>query len=353
LESNETEESGLTFVERYVNYAGGLTDAPSAYHEGVALALLSATVNRRLRLRFAHSTLYSNVWVILLGPSSIMRKSTAMNIGLRLLPKDVCRLPQDFSPEALIDELDKSPRALFYRDELGSFLGDLTKDYMSGTKETLCFLFDCPEEYKRALRAKRFHLRELYLTILTGTTVSSFFHRINEHDIHSGFCNRFLYCPATKKRSWAPVRHATEGDVTERASLSESLSNVFERIGQRPEPIELRLNGEAMRIYNDWLRLREEELMRLGEEESDLLSGFHARIADYVPKLSMLLSAEDIANKQTDKATIQPKAIQRAIQTGDRFMKNARLMLRSIAKGRASTRTAKGEHGGLSFSRFI
>jgi len=323
------------FFKKYVEHVSTLTDAPKKYHEVIALFLLSAVLQRNLRMQFRHKAIYPNLWVVLLGLSSITRRTTAMLLGMNLLPKELKILPHKFSPEALIAALGENPRTVFYRDEFGGFLADLTKRYMSGMKEEFCMLYECPERHETFLKKEgRRLLEKIYLCILTATTIAMYQRNINQDDISSGFCARFLYVLVEDKHGWKGLGYGGEGEEKSRQHLAQLLQEIYEKMGLRKEPIDLQFDAKALRVYNKWLRKHEKKLF--DEENMEEMSSFYTRIADYVIKISMLLWAEEHVNssiRNSEKLSyIDTKTVKKAIQMGEGFLNEARTVVQKITE---------------------
>lgn len=67
------------FVVKYINYWQTRTDAYPEYHHAAALILLSIIADRILVYKLSAAMIYTNIWAMCLGKSSISRKSTAVN----------------------------------------------------------------------------------------------------------------------------------------------------------------------------------------------------------------------------------------------------------------------------------
>ncbi len=70
------------FVQMYCDeYAGEVTDAPRKYHEIIALGVIATIVNRNVYLEGGVNSLYPNLWIVIIGKSTIMRKTASLNLG--------------------------------------------------------------------------------------------------------------------------------------------------------------------------------------------------------------------------------------------------------------------------------
>ena len=174
-----TSGSEFSFLQTYKNYASLLTDAPEIYHEFSALNLLSLAVGRT-PINVTPRQLYPNIWTILIGVSGISRKSTALCLADSILPDDYQRLPNDFTPESLQECLSKQSQGLIIKEEIGGFLNSIKRrDFMVGTPDLLCQLYDCPSRYRKTLRSIDFKLADVCFNIMAATTPSRFLRQLN------------------------------------------------------------------------------------------------------------------------------------------------------------------------------
>ena len=161
----------LDFVETYKKWIkdGEITDAPDIYIETSALMILSTTIRRNIHFYFGSRKLFTNLWVVLIGKSSLLRKSTCMNIAMDFIDNDLI-LPQDVTPQKLIEILSFKPQGVFFWDEIMSILKSFNRDYMAGAKSMLTELFDRTRDYKKETLEYTRIVKEPFINIMAGTT---------------------------------------------------------------------------------------------------------------------------------------------------------------------------------------
>lgn len=143
-----TPEKG--FIKDYIDYMTVCTDAPSIYHLGACLSLLSCAscfCEVQQMTDYGKNEQPMILWIALIGYSGD-RKSTAMEGAKNLLsrfrmatPEKRAILPAEGSMEALHDTLCESPNVLMYRDELAQLFDARRKSYMSGMTSWLLELY--------------------------------------------------------------------------------------------------------------------------------------------------------------------------------------------------------------------
>lgn len=324
------------FIDEYVECASELTDAPAIYHKAVGLVLLSAVVGRKPIL-ITPKPLYPNLWVMLVGRSGLERKSSAQGIGYDLLDdKRIKILSSEFTPEGLVKELAKASSGIKIKDELGGFLASSNREYMSGVKDLLSLLYDCPDYYPRRLSNEMIELHDVYLVMLTGTTQTTLMLNMRRQDFEGGFGCRWLYVLATREQR-KPRRNLSITDTTKRTELRSWLSHTFDVF---KNDVRFKLDDESLQIYNQW----EEQLeIRIKQEEDpDLMGSIYTRLADYAIKVSALIEVADmprpitLPEAQIDSTTnspfhyisISPNSMKKAIEFIEDILQGTRELVK-------------------------
>lgn len=139
-----------TIVDRYVAWAGTVTDAAPAYQRAGIMTVLSAVLGEfgLPPTKFYMGRL--NLWFMVLGGTTRSRKSTARHMWLKLLrdlqtEQYIYDLGSDITQEALAEELAEKPgwSSVFHRDEVHGLLGEqMSKGYLAGLQETMTELYD-------------------------------------------------------------------------------------------------------------------------------------------------------------------------------------------------------------------
>ncbi len=271
------------FVEAYKDYAMQISDAPAKYQELMALSIISTVLKRQVYLKYGVYNLYPNLYIVLIGKSTVMRKTACLNMAKYIIKKfnPELVLPNDFTPEGLFNLLSDRPGGLISWSEFGAFLINAsTKTYQAGIKEFLTEAYDCPDFLNKRLAGKEYEINNVYLNIITATTLHWFLDRISESDTMGGFLGRFIYMPCKQedRNGWyyMPQQEDTE--------LSNKLLDNINQISQLAGGFEI--SDEARALLIKWLRRHEDELETL--DDSKGIIGFYARLSDYLLKFAML-----------------------------------------------------------------
>lgn len=298
------------FITNYIQYAKTQTDAPEIYHELVGLTLLATILNGSVR----RGRIKPNIYGVLVGKSTIMRKSESINVAIRILYKFNRSLviPNDFTPEGLTKKLSENSKGLIHWSEFGQFLSSSGKSYMAGIKEMITDIFDCPDERRRMLRTGEIIIKSPYVNIITGTTEKWL--KVDRNDLMGGFLGRFIFIHA--KLDEKDIRYSLPPD--ENVEGENRILNTLAELAMLN--LEMVFTKEAEDIYSEFEKKLEDEVATLADEKGE--SSFLGRLAIYGIKLSILYQVS-----QNPRKEIEVAAINRAINFVERAKKNILYLL--------------------------
>ena len=210
------------FIEDFVLSTKG-TESSTAFAIWTALTTLSSALARDSYLSLFPASWYPNLYVILVGPPGVVKKSTVLNLGANLLrnfhfhlkdenlawKKKVIIHTNRVTPEGLQDLLrPEFPKKVSLQDgstgivdrgsaltlmvsELSTFLG--RQSYNVGMVSKLTDLYDC-KEYDEDYTKKdgRQALRNIYVNFLAATTPSDLDSVIPEEAFGGGLMSRTI-----------------------------------------------------------------------------------------------------------------------------------------------------------------
>lgn len=186
-----------TFVEEYTKWGKEATDACPQYHELSAFILLSSFLAGNLKLETSYGTVRPNIWGMILGDSTLTRKSTAMRMATDIIDfvdRDIL-LATDGSAEGILTGLAGRPgrTSMFFRDEVvGLFDSIRKKDYLAGIPQMFTQLYD-GGYIARRLRKELITVTDPIFIFFGGGIKDQFFSAVTEDFIYSGFLPRFLF----------------------------------------------------------------------------------------------------------------------------------------------------------------
>ncbi|MDD2297912.1 MAG: DUF3987 domain-containing protein, partial [Sphaerochaetaceae bacterium] len=171
------------------------------------LSSLGAAISTSRWIKWGTRNIYPNIWVMLVGSSTLVRKTTSLNTGLyfNLLfdsehPDRNYKLPEDGSLAALLGVLGREKQGVLRHSEVATLLTMMSKGYNVNMKSTFTDFFDVPPTYKIQLKGEGDILLERPIfSMATATTPLWLKKNLSYGDLESGFPARFLYCFKDKK----------------------------------------------------------------------------------------------------------------------------------------------------------
>jgi hypothetical protein len=166
------------WISQYIEYAAAQTDAALEYHEATALSMI-ATVTAGVRCELAPwpEGLPCNLYLLLAGPSTRSRKSTARRIGNALLDKVYpgAVLADRFTGEGAIFMLAQrsGAPATWMPDEFGMTIAEMgSRDFMQVLEQLLLQLYS-GDDYTYVKVDGETVVRDVALNILGAATPES------------------------------------------------------------------------------------------------------------------------------------------------------------------------------------
>lgn len=284
------------FISQYINYGKYSCDAYPEYHLGMALSLLSIAANRNLVIRLMQLELYTNIWIFILGPSTIARKSVAIGLAEKLLKRilKAYRLSESHSPEGFIEELSEMPKAYYIKDEVSSLLAAMEKPYMGEMRELLCNLYDCRGESRKLRTSQRskkssFDIDDPYISEVCATTGESFKELTTKLDITSGWLVRFLYFYPTYKKESRPFELANGESDLLFSSVLARYKGIVDKLFNLTQPRTVQFEPDAFEFYQKWQMRREAEL-QANLDQDNIKNALWGRLQAYALKLAALFT---------------------------------------------------------------
>lgn len=332
-----------SFLKRYCEYAGALTDAYPEYHLHNGLAILSGVAARRVHIHLTTGWTYPNLWTLSLGQSSTSKKSTAVSIA-----KDVYNtarrhtetiplmLPAETSPQGLVSTIatrttytlkDGKTKVVenplmfpaqrpFWRDEWSGFVEGLKRGWAETLKTILMVMHDCDDSYVRTLRSEQIELENIYLPINSSTTPEGLADlTVHPRDYVSGWMPRFLITHPTYQKNTKYVGEFTDGMNMQKDEIVKHLVKIDALIGFDSRRI--RLADAALVHWNEWVDQNQQKLT--AGDDNELAASLFARLATYALKIATLVHISNLRLDSVFNNVVSGDAISYTIQLVDEF----------------------------------
>ena len=289
------------FVKSWIDYASEKSDAYIDYHHAVAITIVSTILDRKAFIEMKQGRYYPNTWCLILGPSTIARKTTAFgeleNVKKFLLSDTIKECPTQFSTEALTEFLSLTSHTLWHLDECGQLLKKMNqkRGYLADLRDILCKVYDC-HGYSRKLRTKRgdeqseFNVDDPYITAIMGTTPDTLTESASIDDITSGLLPRFLiYNPRYQKKfmGFEPIE---DKNIDDRLRVENHIQKIVHFMKSK-KSIKFYIDAASLHEFTEWHKNIEKRAYHMNNEG---VSAFVGRLVVYAFKLGMIYTVSDL-----------------------------------------------------------
>jgi hypothetical protein len=295
------------FVKDYKTWAAVATDAPIQYHELCAYIGLSAVVTQGLRLETNWGNFRPHLWGLLLGESTLTRKTTSMNLIKDMLIEIEPELivASGGSIEGIISAIAERPKrvSMFFQDEVSGLFDSMNKkEYLAGMAETFTLMYDVPKHLPRVLRRETIILQEPYFMFFGGGIRDRLYSIINEEYVLSGFMPRFLVVSGENDlstlRATGPPTQLSTGLKDRVVSTLSDLRDVYTaevpvQLGKQhmmmPRTVDAKISTEGWEFFADM----ERQLVTAGHDAHNQMVALPTmqRLAFSTLKMAMLTAA--------------------------------------------------------------
>lgn len=266
----------MNLIDMYVDWAVEACDAPEIFHKTCAYWVISSVLGKYVSVMTSYTTrgIRPNLWVILLGPSRIVRKSTAMEMAEGVVEKvnPDQKLAASFTPEALYEILNNMQRGDFgywVKDEFGGFFKMLQKRYMWGMREILSAIYMGRGEVRKLRNLTLVIPVGIYITTI-GTLPTPAHIYFQEEDFSSGFLNRFIIAYANERNKKIPLLHNNPNLDAKRNKIIYGISEL-EKDLRDLSPAIISFTYDTMGMLEDYDNWVEHELRRIEKNNPESL----------------------------------------------------------------------------------
>jgi hypothetical protein len=256
---------------------------------------ISAALGRDCFVDYGYYTIYPNLYVVLVGPSAVAKKSTPIKIATRFLKAvtpPINILSQKMTPEALIESLSglsgdvgdtkvvPSAVGIAIVSEMDTLINQ--GSFKSGMIGILTDLYDAEDfEYRTRSRGREL-VKNPCLSIIGGSTMQWIREAIPVVSIGGGFTSRIVFVYSRGSGKLIPRPHMSDKDKHRKEHIIQDLQAIARMRGP------FALDAEAIDIYDkEYVRFRKKSPL-LDDEN---LGGYVGRRHDILTKVAMATSA--------------------------------------------------------------
>lgn len=212
-------------VRLHYEYGTYCTDAPPVFHVASILTTISAVCADTGLLMHRDAVHPLNIWTMIVGRSSVDRKTTAVRLAVDRLANVAAERILDIagSPEGFLQGLKEEPCALLHVPEGAAFFEQTKANYWSHAKGLFMDLYDYKLLYRRRLARETLEIENPRLAILCACAAPLLDHYSKLVDWLGGFLPRFLMIMGDKTDDSVSLR----GDPGRQSAIQDQIFNIF------------------------------------------------------------------------------------------------------------------------------
>jgi hypothetical protein len=299
------------------------TTSDTTFFSLASMFTCSIAVGNNVKLKTKFGTVKPNLYVMLIGKSTISHKSTIESLVIDMLADQFSdsMITGTFSPEGLVSALEANRTAVMVKDEFGGLLEGMSKkDYMSDSKDLLMELFDNKKMITRTLSKQKIVVRDPYFAMMTAVTMERFKETFTYSDIYNGFLVRFLiglYQKSTDEHSVNLTAHSLRkikimADIAEIRNVLNGNNYTFV------------LSEESEQFFNDYMK------NNVNENMDEFTLALRGRLNIVILKVALILFVLDNFRSLKTVSELDVEYIKRGIQYVEPFYNNAKTLFKDI-----------------------
>jgi hypothetical protein len=287
-------------IDAYLEFTSGHEATPKLQKWSI-LSVIAGALERRLWIDRGYYTLFPNVFVIIVGKSGLLKKSTSTAIAVNLLReiKGIKLMSERLTAASLIKQLQLSGKVFYheekkikqsplfiYASELAVFLDEV----FGSVKELLTTFYDCqPNDSNKPwiYDTKGSGVNKIYgpcLSMLGASTKAWLKKCIPAKEMEGGFSSRIIFVienDAPKELVAWPELDAAKRDM--RTQLIADLTEISQMAGP------MAIDPAARAYFSKWYEFHMRNVVPNNFDPKFV--GYYSRKGDHILKIAMLKAA--------------------------------------------------------------
>ncbi len=311
------------WIKTYLNYTEE-TESPICFNYWAAVSTLASALKMNCYLPQGSSSLFPNLYVILVAESAWSRKSTAVSKATKILEEsevEVDMVKEKLTLAFLYRFLHDAQKNNFasisiLASELSTLLG---KDAITtGLVSTLTSIYDGSEVQYRTKGSGNDIIHNPCVNLLGATTLDWMSNSLPGESVEGGFTSRVIFVVGIGRSKKIPWPMTTEKEMIMREHLISDLEHMSMLKGP------MSVSDKARDYFSDWY-------CNVEEPEDPRLRGFYGRFGAHVKKVALVLSIAE-----SDDLIIHKRHIKSAIDELTKITKLMPTAFRGVAFSRST-----------------
>lgn len=271
-------------MDAYAEYVAD-SESPEVFHMWVCIGTIAGAAQRKILMSTAYFDIHTNLYIILVSPPGVGKKTTALRIGKNMLKNvkpEVNFATEATSAGALIKAMSEISSVAHQSMTLfSSELGTLLANDAVSMVDFLTDIYDGnPDWHKQTLKRGSEKISHPWLNLLAGTTPQWLGDNLSSTAVEGGLVSRSIY-PFSAELI---LRSSFPEETPRQTELRRQITNDLSRIATLEGTF--RFDPEARRFYDTWY-LDKSRYPKLMDSRT---AGYYSRKHIHVLKVAMALS---------------------------------------------------------------
>lgn len=297
------------FIDAYLDLHSTHEASPKI-HLWTCLSVLATSIERKLWMPRGHYDLYPNLFVFIVGPSGLIKKSTSTGFGVSLLRElpEIKIMSDRVTAASLIEQLNSAQKKgdelegtlehasmFIYASELIVFV----KEVFGTVIELLTTFWDCPKVWSyKTKNSGNVLVKNVCLNMLAATTLQWLKEGITSQIMTAGFAGRVIFvCDSKGSGKWVAWPDTPPDFELRKEKLVEDLHQIHSLQGK------MILTPEFKAVFAEWYDAHMTFVASINKDVR--MNGYYGRKGEMILKVAMLKSVSE-----GDSLVLLPKHFQ-------------------------------------------
>lgn len=341
-----TERLLPNWLQAYREYTAD-SESPEHFHLWVGLSTIAGAAQRKILMSASHFDVHSNMYVILVSPPGMARKTTALRIGKGFLRHvyGVNFSTESASAEAMVKMMCKITNPKHQSMTIFSAeLASLMAVNPAAMTDFLTDIWDCnPDWDKQTIKHDLQRIKHPWMNLVAATTPSWLGQNLPASAIEGGFISRCIFVYSNDRILKSPFPELTDNQRELGHKLIHDLNIIGSLSGQ------FTFASDAYEFYDKWYR----DTSRFPAVMDERTAGYFERKHVYVLKVAMALSLA-----QKNELVLEKRDIETALAILEGTEPGMHRAFSAVGKNRLSTDQERilsqvSHNGGMRYGEII
>lgn len=234
-----------SFLNQCVRYVAMRTGASPRYAYWIFAMVLGHIMGWRSWNDIDPDGMRHNMYIILVGESTVTKKTTVENLAKKTHPKER-NAPKEFSPEKFVQNLQERPAVIWWGGEWTKELRAINRKggYMAEFVDIKNDIIGCPEWWERdTISGGKFVAHRVYFSSVATSQPDNIKSNLTKERLEDGYYFRHLPIPG--EPTFRPRKRIDKESI----DLNKQITNIFRAVADMCKPVDEKGNDLPLVVF--------------------------------------------------------------------------------------------------------